>query len=244
MGFYERQFGGEEKRRQQEQDRRGVDEPCFGPIRSNLFRLFIDNFKMVLFFLPAVFTLYFGLALGHFGVLLLAVALLIPAGPAVAAMYDVCYQIVRQVPKHEMRPFFASYRANLRQGMATMALLVPFLGALLLSLLVTAQRPVWVIVSLLLGGWLLLCFAVYAFSQVALVALPLTSIWKNAVYLIVLGGWKGALVGAAHLAALAVLYRYMVWASFLFVFLGPALLAAWSAKLLFPRLREVLLREG
>lgn len=239
MGFYERQFG----KRDRERERQDEAEPRRGPIRANLFRLFMDNFKLVLFFLPSIFMLYMGLAMGHFGVLLLAVALLIPAGPAVAAMYDVCYQVAREVPSYEMRRLFTSYRANLRQGMATMALMTPFLGAMLLSLLVTAQRPAWVIASLALGGWLLMCFAVYAFSQIALVALPLRDIWKNALYLIILGGWKGALVGVVHLVALAVLYRYMVWASFLFVFLGPALLMAWSARLLFPRLQEVLLHE-
>lgn len=240
MGFYEKQFGEQEKARKQQP----LPEPARGPLAGNYHRLLMDNFKFILFFIPAFICFYIGLAAGMFPVLLLGLVMLIPAGPAVAAMYDEGYQIARRVDKHECRTFLESYRANWKQGAATMALLVPPLAALLLCLLATAQRPVWVMVCLAVSSYSLISFAIYAFSQIALVNLSLNQIWKNAVILVCLCGWRGLLVAVVQMAALVVLYEYIAYAFAAFLFLGPALLVTWSATQLFPRLETLLVHAA
>lgn len=238
MGFYEQQFGQQQKEALQQEAE--PQEPRAGLLRGNYYRLLIDNFKFIAFFIPALVCFYIGLAAGIFQFLLAGLILLIPAGPAVAAMYDMGYQIARELPRHESRTFFESYRLNFRQGVATMAILVPLLAMLLLSLLVIQERPVWVTVCLVVGGYCLISFAIYAFSQIALVALPLSQIWRNALILIFVFGPKGLLVAVVQLLALAVLYSFISYAFAAFLFLGPALLIAWSASLLFPKLNRIL----
>lgn len=241
MGFYERQFGEQEKQRQEQKAQQ--PDKARGPLSGNYYRLLLDNFKFILFFVPFLIAFYIGLAAGVFPVLFLGLVLLIPTGPAVAAMYDEGFQIARGVDRHECRGFFESCRLNWKQGCATMALMVPFLAVLLLSFLVTAQRPAWVIVCLVIGCYLLCSFAIYSFSQIALVALPLRKIWKNALIVMFACGWRGVLVTVAQMAALVFLYKFIAYAFAAVLFLGPALLIAWSAIQLFPKLKAALVRE-
>ncbi len=239
MGFYERQFGEMEK----EKKKTAQPERPHGRLAGNYDRLLIDNFKLLLFLLPFLICFYIGLAAGMYAVLLIGLLLLIPAGAAVAAMYDEGFQIARRIEKRNRRGFFESCRLNWKQGCATMALLVPMMAVLLLLLLVTVERPVWVIVCLVLGGYLLISFAINSFAQIALVPLSLLQIWKNAVILIFLCGWRGLMAALMQLAALALLYEYIAYASIGLLFLGPALLITWSAMLLFPKLEVILVRK-
>ena len=100
------------------------------------------------------------------------------------------------------------------------------------------------LVTLFLGAYVLMQFSILAFSQVALVDLKLTQIWKNAIFMIPLSGKKGILVTLVHLLFIAVLYKWISVTFLGFLILGPALLVTWSARELFPRLRELLVRGG
>lgn len=239
MGFYERQFGETEKEKQ----KTAQPERPRGRLSGNYDRLLIDNFKLQLCFLPFLICFYIGLAAGMYSVMLIGLVLLIPAGPAVAAMYDEGFQIARRIEKRNRRGFFESWHLNWKQGCATMALLVPLLAVVLLLLLVAVERPMWVMVCTVLGSYLLASFAINSFAQIALVPLPVLQIWKNSIILIFLCGWRGLLATVMQLAALAVLYEYIAYASIALVFLGPALLITWSAMLLFPRLEMILVQK-
>ena len=59
-----------------------------------------------------------------------------------------------------------------------------------------------------------------------------------------LSGKKGILVTLVHLLFIAVLYKWISVTFLGFLILGPALLVTWSARELFPRLRELLVRGG
>lgn len=221
----------------------GKEEP-YHPIWSNFGGLFLTNFKLIPFFIPSIVC--FGLFLAFGGSLFLgaALVLLLPAGPAICAMYDVGYQYAREVPKFKQRGFWKSYRMNLGQGVATMAVMLPVIALLLMLLLTQGEKPLWVSLCLILGGLMLMAFAILAFSQIALVALPLGKIWKNALFLIPLTHWRSLLPAAVHLVYLAVLYQWMASAFLVFLFLGPALLIAWSASVLWPALERMLLDGG
>ena len=112
-----------------------------------------------------------------------------------------------------------------------------------LSWLLAAVPVAALVVCLILGLLALLEFAILAFSQVALVNLPLKKIWKNALFLIPVMGWRGLGVAALHLLFLAALYQWISVMFLLFLFLGPATLVAWTSWKLFPKLEEALLRH-
>lgn len=219
------------------------EEPPYHPVWSNLMLLFLTNFKLIPFFVPSMICLGMLLLFGGLIFLAAGLLLLIPAGPAVCAMYDVSFQLVRRIDKHERRTFFQSYRANLRQGMLTMAVQLPFLASLLLMLLVQGEKPLWVTLCVILGGVMLMSFSILAFSQVALVALPLKNIWNNALLLIPLTHWRVLLGAVVQLLFLAALYQWVAAAIVFFLFLVPALLICWTAKLLWPGLEPLLVRD-
>lgn len=218
-------------------------EPPYHPIWSNFGFLFLTNFKLIPFFLPSFLCM--GLFLMFGGLVFFAGALLflLPAGPAVAAMYDMGYQLARELDKHEQRTFFQSYRANLGQGIATMAIQLPVIALLLMLMLTEAEKPLWVTLCLILGGVMLMAFSILAFSQVALVALPLKEIWKNALLLIPLTHWRCIVPAVVHLLYLAVLYQWIAAAFLFFLFMGPAMLIGWSSSILWPGLEPLLLRR-
>lgn len=218
----------------------GTEE--YHPIWSNFEFLFLTNFELIPFFLPSIVAMGLFLAFGGGLFLLAAMVLLLPVGPAVCAMYDVSYQLCREVPKHERRGFFASYRLNLKQGIATMAVQLPVIFLLLMLLLIQGEKPLWVTLCLILGSVILLAFSILAFSQTALVELPLLQIWNNALFLIPLTHWRSLVPAVVHLLYLAVLYQWLGWAFLLFLFLGPAMLIAWSANTLWPGLEPILIR--
>lgn len=216
-------------------------EPNYHPVWSNFYDLFLTNFKLIPFFLPSLICLFLFLFLGGLVFLLAGLLFLLPAAPAIAAMYDLGYQLTREVDKHERRTFFQSYKLNCRQSMATMAVQLPFIGMLILVMLTSAERPVWITLCVMLGCILLMTFGALAFSQIALVDLPLGKLWQNAILLIPLCSWRGILVAVVQLVFIALLYQYIAVTFLLYLFAGPAVLIVWSSKTLWPKLEELLL---
>lgn len=218
-------------------------EPGYHAVWSNLMFLLVTNFKLIVFFVPSLVCMYFFLMVGGLVFLTGALVLLIPAAPAVTAMYDVGYQLVRELPGYERRTFFESYKANFRQSALTMLVLLPFLELLVLLMLVAVEKPVWVTLCLMTGIFVVVSFAIYAFSQIALVGLSLKEIWNNALMLIPLMGWRGILAALVQIAALALFYNYIDAMFPFFLFLGPAVLVTWTAKTLWVKLEGILLEQ-
>lgn len=216
-------------------------EPEPHPIWSNLMSLLTVNFCYILFFLPSLICLYLFMMVGGGIFLAGALILLIPAGPAMAAVLDTGFQLVRQIQRAQRRGFFASYRANFSQGAAAMTALLPVLTLVFLPLLMPG-KPVWITVCLLLGLYLVTGFSILTFSQIALISLPLKKILKNALLLPLGLGWQGVLAPALHVAALFILYRWISWAFLFFLVLGPAMLVTWTCMMLWDKLEKLLLK--
>lgn len=219
------------------------EQPPNHPIWNNFMLLFLTNFKLIPFFVPSIICLVVLLLFG--GIIFLAAGLLflIPAGPAICAMYDISFQLVREVNRHERRTFFQSYRSNFLQGTVTMTILLPVIASLLMLMLIQTDKPLWVTICLILGSMILMMFSILAFSQIALVDLPSKSIWKNALLLIPLTHWRCFLGAAMHLIFLVALYRWIAVTVLLFLFAGPAVLICWTAKTLWPGLEPLLVHE-
>jgi len=110
-------------------------------------------------------------------------------------------------------------------------------------MLLQTDKPLWVTSCLILGGIILMMFSVLSFSQIALVDLPLKSIWKNALLLIPLTHWRCFLGAVLHLLFLMALYQWIAVTILLFLFAGPAVLICWTAKTLWPGLESLLVHE-
>lgn len=220
------------------------EQPPNHPVWSNFMLLFLTNFKLIPFFIPSIVCLGMLLMFGGMIFLVVGLLLLLPAGPAVCAMYDISFQLVREVNRHERRTFSQSYRSNFRQGIATMAIQLPFIASLLMLMLIQTDKPLWVTICLTLGSVVLMMFSILAFSQVALVDLPLKDIWKNALLLIPLTHWRSFVGAAMHLVFLMALYQWIAVTVLLFLFAGPAVLICWTAKILWPGLEPLLVHDG
>ena len=217
-------------------------QPGYHPIWSNFSQLFVLNLKFIPFFLPSLLcmTLFFGV--GGLVFPLAALVLLLPAGPAVAVMYECGYRMA--AGSGDVPGFFRLYRLHFRQGLATMAVLVPFLATLGLVLLAGSALPFWIILCLVLAAVMLMAFAVLAFSQVVLTDAPLTRIWRESPVLILMTSWRGVAVAVAQLLFAALVCRFFPVALPLYVLTGPAVLIAWSCRVLWPRLEPLLPEQG
>lgn len=213
----------------------------YHPIRSNFMELFFSNFKLIPFFLPSIVLLLSFLITGALLYLAAGLLLLIPAAPAVCAMYDYGYQLTREIPKHERRGFFKSYRLNFVQSAATMAIQLPLWAMLLIVLIAGTERPAMITLCVVLGCVMLMAFSILAFSQIALVNLPLGKIWKNAVMLIPLCPLQALGVAVVQLLFLYLFYEFIAVTFLLYLFGVPALMIVWTAKTLWPKLEELLL---
>ena len=212
--------------------------PGYHPVWSNFSLIFSANFKLIAFFVPSLLSLLCFLYLGGLVFLLAALLLLLPAGPAIAAVYDMGYRLNMGANGSEPRKFMHSYKMNLKQGIAAMAMHLPFLATIVLVMVAPVQRPMWLNLWMLLSGILLMAFSILTFSQIALIEMPLGRILKNAVFLIPVSTWRSllpALVQVVFIALLFLLFQILVM---LFVFAGPALLIVWSCKLLWPVMDE------
>lgn len=216
-------------------------ELSYHPIRSNFMDLFLANFKLIPFFLPSIVLLLSFLITGALLYLAGGLLLLIPAAPAVTAMYDLGYQLTREIPKHERRGFWGSYRMNFRQSSATMAVQLPLWAMLVIVLIAGTERPAVITLCVVLGCLMLLAFSILSFSQIALVDLSLRKIWKNAVMLIPLCPLQALGTALVQLLFIAMLYKYIAVTFLFYLFAVPTLLIVWSAKTLWPKLEELLL---
>lgn len=216
-------------------------EPPYHPVWSNFMELFLANFKLVPFFLPSIVLLVSFMITGALLYLVAGLLLLIPAAPAVTAMYDHGYQLTREILKHDRRSFFQSYRLNFKQSAATMAVQLPLWAMLLIILIAGTERPAIITLCVILGCVMLMAFSVLSFSQIALVNLPLTKIWKNAVMLIPLCPLQALGMALVQLLFIAMLYQYFAVTFLLFLFAGPTLMIVWTCKILWPKLEELLL---
>lgn len=213
----------------------------YHPIRNNFMELFLANFKLVPFFLPSIVLLLSFLITGALLYLVLGLVLLIPAAPAVTAMYDLGYQLTREISKYNRRGFLKSYCLNFKQSAATMAVQLPLWAMLLIVLIAGTERPAVITLCVLLGCLMLMAFSILSFSQIALVRLPLVKIWKNAVMLIPLCPLQVLGTALVQLLFLAALYYYIAVTFLLYLFAVPVLMIVWTAKTLWPKLEELLL---
>ncbi len=218
-------------------------EPAYHPVRSNISTIISTNFRLIAFFLPSLLSFLAFLYLGGLVFLMAALLLLLPAGPAVAATYDIGYQLCMHSDGTVPRSFMRSYKMNCKQGIALMAVQLPFLALLVTVLIAQVQRPLWLNLCLLLSGLLLMAFSIMAFSQIALIEMPLGRILKNSLVLIPLSTWRCLLPAVVQTGFVVLLFPMLAVMILLFVCAGPALLIVWSCSLLWPVMEQVIRDE-
>ena len=217
--------------------------PVYHPVRSNLSTIISTNFRFILFLLPSLLSFLAFLYLGGLVFLLAAALFLLPAGPAVAAVYDTGYQLCMHNDGTVPRSFMRSYKMNFKQGVAAMAVQLPFLGMLVTVLIAQIERPLWLDLCVLLSGILLMSFSIFTFSHIALIEMPLSRILKNSLALIPLATWRSFLTAAVQAGFVVLLFPFLAVMILLFVFAGPALLIVWSCHILWPVMEQVIREE-
>ena len=216
----------------------------YHPVTSNFSVIFATNFRLIGFFLPSLLSFLAFLYLGGLVFLLAAALLLLPAGPAVAAAYDIGYQLCMHGDGTVPRSFMRSYKMNFKQGVAAMAVLLPFLSMLVMILIIQAERPLWLDLCVLLSGMVLMAFSIFTFSHIALIEMPFGRILKNALVLVPLATWRSALTAAVQTGFVVLLFPLLAVMILLFIFAGPALLIVWSCHLLWPVMEQVIREES
>lgn len=243
MGWYSAQFKNDlDARNNNPKEKIARHDPLSGL----WVRMFVDNLKLVLTLLPALFLFVTFLITGALIFLAGALLTLCLAGPAVVALYDFGYTVARDIPASTGRTFFQSYRLNFRQGTLTMLLVALMAAPSLLVMIYVAPTQAatpWMTATLFIALVLVMDFAVHAFSQIALVDMPLRKIYKNALFLIPVSRMKGIVVALAIVIYLGILYAYMERAVLTLLVYIPTLIIVYSASFLWPIYDELLVRS-
>lgn len=189
-------------------------------------RDFFDLFKLNILVLGCLFPSLIALSLFVLGDvkmmfwLLLAWILLIPAGPAVAAMNKLTLNMVRDIPCFQWEEFKKAYKRNAKQGIAA----VLIFGALFLGLGVAVgdwiqmdvkSYPVLAVIALALVT--VTSLFTFTFSQIPLVELPFGTILKNALLLTLGRANRGIPAVLIQLLVMGLLIFFMPITSFLFL---------------------------
>ncbi|MBR6526064.1 MAG: DUF624 domain-containing protein [Clostridia bacterium] len=241
MGWYKKQFLNDLDARNENREEQVARHD---PLSGLWTRMFLDNVKLFVSLIPFLYFFTLFMITGVIAFLFGAMVLLCLAGPAFVAQFDFAYTVARDDPASTGRTFFQSYRLNFKQGTLFMLLvslmITPTLCAMLFA--APAANSPMMSASLLLISLLIVWFAVFGFSQIALTDMKLGRIIKNAVFLIPLSKWKGLLVSAMCVLYLVILYGFLERAVLTLIVYIPTLLIVFAAKQLWPMLSQLLIQ--
>ncbi len=214
--------------------------------------LMLINILLIVCALPCIAclgTFYLGCESGQPTVLPLVLNLLaaIPFGPAVAAMYRLTMQMARDVPFFTFHEFKKAYKQDFKQGAVSMVILAALFDAILFNiyLLGTVESyPQFTLIMLMFSivMWFALLNAIY--QQIAMLELTMGNIWRNAVLMIVVSGWRGWIVVLIDtvLFIAGLLYGLFVLPLFLFGFFG---FTTMTTNLIFwPRFEQLFITKN
>lgn len=182
--------------------------------------LFLCNLLLAVCALPSITSVMFFYASCSVGqpwmlTLLANLVFAVPLGPALAATHRLTLQMCRDEPFFTWHEFKKAYKQDFKQGAIAMVLMA-FLGdAILLNLFLMVSMESYALFAIVM---LLFCIFIWfsllntLFQQIALLELPLGTIIKNSVVLILVGGWRltvcilidiGVVVAMLHFAYVA-----------------------------------------
>lgn len=189
----------------------------------DFFDLFKLNLLILLCLLPAL------AAVGLFALadvkpvfwLLVAWVLLIPAGPALAAMNKLTLNMVRDIPCFQWEEFKKAYKQNAKQGIAAILLFGFFflgVGLAVTDWLLLPEKNYFLLAIMGLALYTVTSVFTFTFSQIPVVALPFSAILKNAVLLTLGRANRGVPATLFQLLILGALLFFLPLSGFIFLF--------------------------
>lgn len=220
----------------------------FEIIGRDFFDLFKLNLLVLLCLLPALMPLsLFVLAdVKSIFWLLVTWALLIPAGPAIAAMNKLTLNMVRDIPCFQWEEFKKAYKKNAKQGIAAILLfgfLFLGLGLAVTDWLLLPEKNYMLLSVMALALYTLTSLFTFTFSQIPMVTLPMGSILKNAVLLTLGRANRGIPASLLQLLIIGALILFLPFSSFVFLFGVLSLLNVTANLIIWPALQLVFKTE-
>lgn len=244
-------------------DRPGPGVEKDAPPKKGIFRwweIFVRNFNDMLlanicFLVCALPTLacllmfYVTCAQGAPWVLMLVVNIPCAAllGPALAALHRLTLLMCRDIPFFTWYEFKKAFKQNFKQGALAMMLLAVLADMIIMNLyLMTVMEnyPAFTVFMLLLSIYIWFSMFNTVFQQIALMELPLRTILKNSLLLIVVAGWRGVLVTLLDIVLTYFLAVYLLLVAPLALFGLLAIIVMTTDLILWPRLKQVFIDQN
>lgn len=245
MGFYEKQFGGlDNKKEKPEEEPKPEPASFFYFVRKNIGRLFLWNLLLALCCIPSGVLFYFYFLARGLAFLIPALLCLLLAGPAWVCVNHLSFLIVRKVPRYQFPSFRSFYRSNRKQGIeaaavsSSLALLIFFWLDTMSGYQGSVPVSIWCF--FLVAAILAIAYVTFCFAQISLFPLPFPAILKNSLILIFACGWRGLLSALIQLVFIAVNVMYYTYTFPCLLILGPALVNCVSCRLIWPKLDRLI----
>ncbi|MDO5602469.1 MAG: DUF624 domain-containing protein [Oscillospiraceae bacterium] len=212
-------------------------------------RDFFDLFKLNLLVLLCLFPALLAVSLFALAdvkpLIWLAVAwvLLIPAGPAVAAMNKLTLNMVRDIPCFQWEVFKKAYKQNAKQGIAAILLFGFFflgLGVAAMDWLMQPEKNYVMLAIIAMALYTVTSIFTFTFSQIPVVDLRFGAIVKNAVLLTLGRANRGVPAVLIQLLVLGALIAFLPLSGFIFLFGVFSILNLTANLWVWPALQLVL----
>lgn len=163
-------------------------------------------------------------------------------GPALAATHRLTLQMARDVPFFTWHEFKKAFKQDFKQGAISMAIMAVLGDIILMNLyLLTVMESYSMFTVIMLALCIYLWFSLLnsIFQQIALMELPLHTILKNSLLLILVSGWRGFLITILDIGFVLLLFMYSPIAAPLLVFGLFAFFIMTTDLIFWPRFNQL-----
>lgn len=174
--------------------------------------------------------------------LLLNVVFAIPMGPALAALHRLTMQMARDEPFFTWHEFKKAYKQDFKQGAIAMAIMMILADVIMLNLyLLTVMKgyTVFTVAMLILSIYIWFSLLNTLFQQIAMMELPLFTIFKNSLLLVVVAGWRGLVIVLLDIIIFVAVLMFSYIAAPLALFGLFGILTMTTDLIFWPRFKQI-----
>lgn len=214
--------------------------------------LLLTNVLVLLCALPTLACItifYMTCAMGTPGtlMLLLNIPCAVLLGPALAALHRITLLICRDIPFYTWHEFKKAFKQDFKQGAISMVILAFLADLIMLNLyLLTVMENYsgFSVIMLFLSIYIWFSLFNTIFQQIALMELPLRTILKNSVLLVVVSGWRGVVVTVADMVLTYLIVMFAPLVVPLALAGLFAVIVATTDLIYWPRLKQVFIDKN
>ncbi len=163
-------------------------------------------------------------------------------GPALAACHRLTLNMCRDEPFFTWHEFKKSFKQNFKQGAISMVILTLIADIIMLNLYLMTVVEDYGGLQL---GLLVLCIYIWLsllntiFHQIAMMELPLKTIWKNGFLLVLVSGWRGVLMVLFDLTFIVLFVMYGMVIAPVLLFGLPMWVVMTGDLIFWPRFKQI-----